>query len=70
MTNKDKKRLKMLYGEEVVHIIKECRKVGDIVTDKIILRAYKTWREAQREADTMTFRNPENTYRVLGMEVV
>lgn len=42
MTNKDKKRLKMLYGEEVVHIIKECRKVGDIVTDKIILRAYKT----------------------------
>lgn len=60
----------MLYGEEVVYIIKEFRKVGDIVTDRIILKAYKTWREAQRDADTMTFRNPENTYRVIKMEVV
>ena len=61
----------MLYGEEVVYVVREYRKSGDfLVEDKILLRAYKSRREAQRDADTMTFRNPENTYRVIGMEVV
>ena len=60
----------MLYGEEVVYIIRESRKVGDIVGDKILLKAYRSKYEAQREADTMTFRNPYNIYRVIGMEVV
>lgn len=61
----------MLYGEEVVYVVREYRKSGDfLVEDKILLRAYKSRREAQRYADTMTFRNPNNTYRVIGMEVV
>lgn len=61
----------MLYGEEVVYVVKECRQVGEfIVEDKILLKAYKSRLEAQRDADTMTFRNPNNIYRVLEMEVV
>ncbi|RKW15640.1 MAG: helix-turn-helix domain-containing protein [Catonella sp.] len=60
----------MLYGEEVVYIIKECRKVGDIATDKIILRAYKSRRAAQEQASIMAYNNPRNIYQVLGMEVV
>lgn len=60
----------MVYGDEVVYIIKECRKVGNIVTDKIILRAYKSRREAQEQASIMAYNNPRNIYQVLGMEVV
>lgn len=60
----------MLYGEEVVYVIKECRKVSNIVTDKIILRAYKSRREAQEQASIMAYNNPRNIYQVLGMEVV
>lgn len=60
----------MLYGEEVVYVIKECRKVSDIETDKILLRAYKSRREAQEQASIMAYNNPRNIYQVLGMEVV
>lgn len=60
----------MLYGEEVVYAIKEYYVLGGILRSKIITRVYKSRREAQRDADTMTFRNPNNTYRVIGMEVV
>lgn len=60
----------MLYGEEVVYVVEECRKVSDIVTDKIILRAYKSRREAQEQAIIMAYNNPRNIYQVLGMEVV
>ena len=60
----------MLYGEEVVYVVKECRKVSNIVTDKILLRAYKSRREAQEQARIMAYNNPRNIYQVLGMEVV
>lgn len=60
----------MLYGEEVVYVIKECRKVSNIVTDKILLRAYKSRRDAQEQAAIMAYNNPINIYQVLGMEVV
>lgn len=60
----------MLYGEEVIYVIKECRKVSNIVTDKILLRAYKSRREAQEQASIMAYNNPRNIYQVLGMEVV
>lgn len=60
----------MLYGEEVVYVIKECRKVSNIATDKILLRAYKSRREAQEQASIMAYNNPRNIYQVLGMEVV
>lgn len=60
----------MLYGEEVVYAIKEYYVLGGILRSKIITRVYKSRREAQRDADTMTFNNPGNTYRVIGMEVV
>lgn len=59
----------MLYGEEVIYVIKECRKVSDIATDKILLRAYKSRREAQEQASIMAYNNPRNIYQVLGMEV-
>lgn len=61
----------MLFGEEVVYIIKECRKAGEfVVEDKILLRAYKSRRAAQEQADIMAYHKPENAYQVLGMEVV
>lgn len=60
----------ILYGEEVIYVVKECRKVSDIVTDKIILRAYKSRRDAQEQAAIMAYNNPRNIYQVLGMEVV
>ena len=60
----------MFYGEEVIYIIRESRKVGDIATDKILLRAYKSRREAQEQASIMAYNNPRNIYQVLGMEVV
>lgn len=60
----------MLYGEEVIYVIKEYRKVGDIVTDKLLLRAYKSRRAAQEQADIMSYNKPESTYQVIGMEVV
>lgn len=60
----------MLYGEEVIYVIKEYRKVGDIVTDKLLLRAYKSRRAAQEQADIMSYNKPESTYHVIGMEVV
>ena len=60
----------MLYGEEVIYIIRESRKVGDIATDKILLRAYKSRREAQEQSSIMAYNNPRNIYQVLGMEVV
>lgn len=60
----------MLYGEEVVYVIKEYRKVGDIIYDKVLLRAYKSHREAQEQANVMAYHKPESTYQVIGMEVV
>ena len=60
----------LLYGDEVVYIIKEYRKVGDIIYDKVLLRAYKSHREAQEQANVMAYHKPESTYQVIGMEVV
>lgn len=60
----------MLYGEEVVYAIKEYRKVGLTIEDKLLLRAYKSRRDAQEQADIMAYHKPESIYHVIGMEVV
>lgn len=60
----------LLYGEEVVYVIKEFYIMGDLLCDKVLLRAYKSRREDKEQANIMAYNKPSSTYQVIGMEVV